>query len=87
MKALFLHFLCAQKHEVAIQQYSVERTRVEQEEKRKTLGAETKEHQQRAQYQDQLARRRYDDQLGQQVIKLGSGLAPSPCEVPGPSLV
>ena len=57
---------------------------MEQEEKRKTLGAETKEHQQRAQYQDQLARRRYDDQLGQQVIKLGSGLVPSLCEVSGP---
>ena len=41
--------------------------RVEQEEKRKTLAAETQQHQQRSQYQDQLARRRYDDQLVQQV--------------------
>lgn len=54
------------KQELAIRQYETERIRVEQEEKRKTLGAETKEHQQRAQYQDQLARRRYDDQLLQQ---------------------
>ena len=41
--------------------------RVEQEEKRKMLAAETQQHQQRSQYQDQLARRRYDDQLVQQV--------------------
>ena len=41
--------------------------RVEQEEKRKTLAAETQQHQQRSQYQDQLARWRYDDQLVQQV--------------------
>ncbi len=56
-----------QSHEAAIRQFEVERVKVEQEEKRKTLGAETQQHQQRAQYQDQLARRRYDDQLGQQV--------------------
>ena len=41
--------------------------RVEQEEKRKTLAAETQQHQQGSHYQDQLARRRYDDQLVQQV--------------------
>lgn len=51
---------------------------MEQEEKRKTLGAETKEHQQRAQYQDQLARRRYDDQLVQQVrVQVAGGCARS----------
>ena len=38
-----------------------------QEEKRKTLQEETKQQQQRSQYQDQLARKRYDDQLAQQV--------------------
>lgn len=54
------------KQELAIQQYEVEKTRVQHEERRKTLGAETKEHQQRAQYQDQLARKRYDEQLVQQ---------------------
>ena len=37
------------------------------EEKRKTLAEETKQHQRRAEYQDQLSRKRYDDQLLQQV--------------------
>ena len=59
--------LSPQKHEAAARQYETDRLRVEQEERRKTLAAETKEHQQRSQYQDQLARRRYDDQLVQQV--------------------
>ena len=45
-----------QKQEAAIREMEIDRMRVEQEEKRKTLGAETKQHQQRAQYQDQLAR-------------------------------
>ena len=36
------------------------------EERRKTLTEETKQNNQRAQYQDQLARKRYDDQLVQQ---------------------
>ena len=57
----------SQKQEAYIRQLEVERVRVEQEEKRKTLAAETQQHQQRSQYQDQLARRRYDDQLVQQV--------------------
>lgn len=48
----------------------MEQVRAAQEEKRKTLAEETKQHQQRAQYQDQLARKRYDDQLGQQVSLL-----------------
>ena len=55
------------KHEAAIRQYEINKIQVEQEERRKTLASETKEHQQRSQYQDQLARRRYDDQLVQQV--------------------
>ena len=56
-----------QKHQVAVHQYEIEKVKVEQDERRKTLSAETKHHQERSQYQDQLARRRYDDQLVQQV--------------------
>ncbi|KAM7443168.1 ATPase AAA domain-containing protein 3-B [Porites harrisoni] len=52
--------------ETNIEGMKLDKTRVEQEEKRKTLAAETQQHQQRAQYQDQLARKRYDDQLTQQ---------------------
>lgn len=52
--------------EANIEAMQLDKTRVEQEEKRKTLAAETQQHQQRAQYQDQLARKRYDDQLVQQ---------------------
>ncbi|XP_065889955.1 ATPase family AAA domain-containing protein 3-like [Dysidea avara] len=54
------------EREAAIEHFQIKKIQTEQEEKRKTLGLETKEHQQRSQYQDQLARRRYDDQLGQQ---------------------
>lgn len=54
------------EYEASIQQIQMDKVRVEQEEKRKTLAAETQQHQQRAQYQDQLARKRYDDQLSQQ---------------------
>lgn len=53
-----------------MEQLKVEQVHAAQEEKRKTLAEETKQHQQRAQYQDQLARKRYDDQLGQQVSLL-----------------
>lgn len=63
-----VHLMSLQKYEVASRQLETDRLRVEQEERRKTLAAETKEHQQRSQYQDQLARRRYDDQLMQQVM-------------------
>ncbi|XP_015752312.1 PREDICTED: ATPase family AAA domain-containing protein 3-B-like [Acropora digitifera] len=52
--------------EANIEAMQLDKTRVEQDEKRKTLAAETQQHQQRAQYQDQLARKRYDDQLVQQ---------------------
>lgn len=44
----------------------IESKRAEAEEKRKLLQEETRQHQARAQYQDQLARKRYDDQLAQQ---------------------
>ena len=44
-----------------------EQIRLAAEEKRKMMGEETRQHQQRAEYQDKLARKRYDDQLMQQV--------------------
>lgn len=44
----------------------IEAKRAEAEEKRKLLQEETRQHQSRAQYQDQLARKRYEDQLLQQ---------------------
>ena len=45
----------------------MDKVKTEHEERRKTLGAEMKQHQEKARYEDQLARRRYEDQLGQQV--------------------
>lgn len=54
------------EYEAHLEQMKVEQTRVHHEERRKTLAEETKQHSQRAQYQDQLARARYDDQLRQQ---------------------
>ncbi|GLH05800.1 ATPase family AAA domain-containing protein 3 [Gryllus bimaculatus] len=54
------------EYEAHIEQSKVEQRRVDAEEKRKTLAEETKQHQMRAQYQDQLARKRYEDQLQQQ---------------------
>ena len=56
-----------QLYEAEIEKIKVEQIRVSQEEKRKTLGEETRHANQRAEYQDQLARKRYDDQLVQQV--------------------
>ncbi|KAL1428517.1 hypothetical protein MTO96_002885 [Rhipicephalus appendiculatus] len=52
--------------EAHIEHSKLDAHRVQQEERRKTLAEETKQHQQRAVYQDQLARKRYDDQLLQQ---------------------
>lgn len=52
--------------EAHIENSKLDAHRVQQEERRKTLAEETKQHQQRAVYQDQLARKRYDDQLLQQ---------------------
>ncbi|XP_017886902.1 ATPase family AAA domain-containing protein 3 isoform X1 [Ceratina calcarata] len=54
------------KYEASIEQMKGEQKRIEGEERRKILQEETKQHQMRAQYQDQLARKRYDDQLIQQ---------------------
>ncbi|XP_065842608.1 ATPase family AAA domain-containing protein 3-B-like [Oscarella lobularis] len=52
--------------EATVEKIKYEQVQKEHEEKRKTLSAETQEHQRRAQYEDRLARKRYDDQLNQQ---------------------
>ena len=74
LEEAYFSFVCVtnfcpgmKEYEGAVEQLRVDQIRVQQEEKRKTLGQETQEHQKRAQYQDQLARKRYDDQLAQQV--------------------
>lgn len=54
------------EYEAHIAQMQVEQKKVEGEEKRKYMQEETRQHTQRAQYQDQLARKRYEDQLIQQ---------------------
>ncbi|XP_055637484.1 ATPase family AAA domain-containing protein 3A homolog [Toxorhynchites rutilus septentrionalis] len=54
------------EYEAHIETSKVEQKRVDHEERRKTLAEETKQQQQRAQYQDQLARKRYEEQLAQQ---------------------
>ncbi|CAG9768258.1 unnamed protein product [Ceutorhynchus assimilis] len=54
------------EYEAHIAQIQIEGKRAEAEEKRKLLQEETRQHQARAQYQDQLSRKRYDDQLSQQ---------------------
>merc|ERR1719468_870552 len=43
--------------------YEVQRVQKEAEEQRKTLAEETRQHEQRAQYQDKLKRKQYADQL------------------------
>lgn len=54
------------EYEAMIEQTKVQHKQVEAEEKRKTLQEETKQHQMRANYNDQLARKRYEEQLLQQ---------------------
>ncbi|XP_045510106.1 ATPase family AAA domain-containing protein 3A homolog [Colias croceus] len=54
------------EYEAAIEQAKVEQRRIDHEERRKTLQEETKQHQMRAQYQDQLSKKRYEEQLVQQ---------------------
>ncbi|CAK1554939.1 unnamed protein product [Leptosia nina] len=54
------------EYEAAIEQSKVEQKRIDHEERRKTLQEETKQHQVRAQYQDQLSKKRYEEQLAQQ---------------------
>ncbi|XP_038216977.1 ATPase family AAA domain-containing protein 3A homolog [Zerene cesonia] len=54
------------EYEASIEQAKVEQRRIDHEERRKTLQEETKQHQIRAQYQDQLSKKRYEEQLVQQ---------------------
>ncbi|XP_045541920.1 ATPase family AAA domain-containing protein 3A homolog [Papilio machaon] len=54
------------EYEVSIEQAKVQQKKIDHEERRKTLQEETKQHQMRAQYQDQLAKKRYEEQLVQQ---------------------
>ncbi|XP_053865269.1 ATPase family AAA domain-containing protein 3-like [Malaclemys terrapin pileata] len=56
------------EYEAAIEQLKNEHVRVQGDEKRKTLSEETRQHQARAQYQDNLARQRYEAQLRQQQL-------------------
>ncbi|XP_053173335.1 uncharacterized protein LOC128357118 [Scomber japonicus] len=60
------HQTKVKEYEAAVQQMKGEQIQIQEEERRKTLGEETKQNQARAQYQDKLARQRYDDQLRQQ---------------------
>lgn len=54
------------EYEAAIEHAKVDQKKIDYEERRKTLQEETKQHQMRAQYQDQLAKKRYEEQLIQQ---------------------
>ncbi|XP_064160892.1 ATPase family AAA domain containing 3 [Anguilla rostrata] len=54
------------EYEAALEQLKGDQIRIQGEERRKTVVEETKQHQSRAKYQDQLARQRYEDQLRQQ---------------------
>ncbi|KAG2466327.1 ATAD3 protein, partial [Polypterus senegalus] len=56
------------EYDAALEQMKIEQIRTQAEERRKTLGEETKQHQARAQYQDKLARQRYEEQLRQQQL-------------------
>ncbi|KAJ8260224.1 hypothetical protein GJAV_G00178520 [Gymnothorax javanicus] len=56
------------EYEAAVEQLKGDQIRIQAEERRKTLTEETKQHQSRAKYQDQLARQRYEDQLRQQQL-------------------
>uniref|UniRef100_A0A673ZGA0 ATPase family AAA domain containing 3A n=1 Tax=Salmo trutta TaxID=8032 RepID=A0A673ZGA0_SALTR len=55
------------EYEAAVEQLKGDQLRIQGEERRKTVGEETKQHQSRAQFQDRLARRGYEEQLKQQV--------------------
>ncbi|CAL1532884.1 unnamed protein product [Lymnaea stagnalis] len=54
------------EYEAHVEQLKLEQVRASAEERRKTMVEETKQHQYKAQYDDQLARKRYEDQLAQQ---------------------
>lgn len=57
-----------QEYELELERMKVEQVRVAAEERRKLLAEETRQNQQRADYQDRLSRKRYEDQLAQQVM-------------------
>nr|XP_039330452.1 LOW QUALITY PROTEIN: ATPase family AAA domain-containing protein 3-like [Saimiri boliviensis boliviensis] len=52
--------------QAAVEQHKSEQIRLQAEEGRKTISEETRQHQNRAQYQDKLARQCHEDQLKQQ---------------------
>ncbi|XP_077302521.1 ATPase family AAA domain containing bor [Arctopsyche grandis] len=54
------------EYEAHIEQQKTESKRVDYEERRKSLQEETKQHQIRAQFQDQLTKKRYEEQLQMQ---------------------
>lgn len=54
------------KNEAMYKAYEIQRLQKEGEEKRNTLQEESKQHQQRAKFQDQLKRKQYADQLSAQ---------------------
>lgn len=60
------HQAKVKEQEALYKQYEIVRVQKEGEERRKTLDEETKQHQTRAQYQDQLKRKQYADQLAAQ---------------------
>lgn len=47
------------EYEIHLEQVRIEQKRVDADERKKLLAEETKQHQLRSQYQDQLARKRY----------------------------
>uniref|UniRef100_A0A8C7TG37 ATPase family AAA domain-containing protein n=1 Tax=Oncorhynchus mykiss TaxID=8022 RepID=A0A8C7TG37_ONCMY len=55
-------------YEAAVEQLKGDQLRIQGEERRKTVGEETKQHQSRAQFQDRLARQRYDQLKQQQAL-------------------
>ncbi|CAG5115121.1 unnamed protein product [Candidula unifasciata] len=54
------------EYEAHIEQLKLEQVRVAAEERKKLMAEEAKQHQYKAQYDDQLARKRYEDQLALQ---------------------
>jgi Domain of unknown function (DUF3523) len=67
IKELTLRVFMFKEYEVQLESIKIDQVRVAAEEKRKLLGEETRQNQQRADYQDRLSRKRYEDQLAQQV--------------------
>lgn len=61
------HQVKMKEYEAAIEQFKIEQVKVQQEERRKTLGEESKQQKARADYQDMLARKRQEDQARHQM--------------------